>query len=105
MKKNKPVKKQFLSAFIKSFFWFSVGIGLGIFFLSSFAFIIFQRIYNNAAYPGVMVNGIDFSGKKESEIKDFFTKKNAKIGETKFIFTLDNDSVSISAKELDFGYD
>lgn len=105
MKKNKPLKKQFLFLLIKSFFWFLVGIGLGTFFLSSFAFLIFQRIYNNVAYPGVMVQGIDFSGKKESEIEDFFAKKNAKIEETKFIFTLDNDSVSISAKELDFGYD
>ncbi len=105
MKKNKPEKKKDLSALIKSLFWFSIGIGLGTFFLSSFAFIIFQRIYSNVAYPGIIVQGTDFSGKKQSEIKDFFNKKNEKIAETKFIFNLDDQSISVSAKELDFGYD
>ena len=90
---------------IKKLFWFSVGIILGLFFFVSFAYILFQRIYGNTIYPGVMVNGINFGGKKESEVKAFFAQKNVKIGETQFVFTGGGETTTVSAKELNFGYD
>ena len=88
----------------KVLFWFLVGAFLGLFLFISFAFIIFQSLHKNVIYPGVAVNGIDFGGKTEKQIKDFFAKKNEKIQDTKFEFTNDIGIATISAKEINFGY-
>lgn len=97
-------KKQAAITFFKSFSWFFVGIALGIFLFISFIYIIFHKVYSQKIYPGITVNGINFSGKTENDVKSFFAKKNEKIGDTKFIFTHDTETVVVPAKELDFGY-
>ncbi len=89
----------------KIFFWFLVGTFLGLFLFISFAFIIFQSLYRNVIYPGVSVNGVDFGGKTEKQIKDFFAKKNGNIQDTKFVFKSEVGVATVSAKEIDFGYD
>ncbi|OGH15038.1 MAG: hypothetical protein A2860_01375 [Candidatus Levybacteria bacterium RIFCSPHIGHO2_01_FULL_37_33] len=88
----------------KVLFWFLVGAFLGLFLFISFTFIIFQSLHKNIIYPGVAVNGIDFGGKTKESAKDFFSKKNEKIQDTKFEFTSDIGVATISAKELNFGY-
>ena len=100
IKKN---NKQFL-VFAKSVFWFFMGIFLGLFFCASFAFIVFQKQYANVIYPGVMVNGIDFGTKTQEEVRKFFAQKNEKIAETKLVFSYDSDIATISAGQIDFGY-
>lgn len=117
MKKKTPLKlqntgkKKIFHTLVKSLFWFFIGAFLSSFFLISFAFILFQRNYNNVIYPGITVNGVNFGGKTEKDVENFFAEKNAKIAETKFIFTISDSnlpdgSVAIhtSAKDLDFGY-
>ena len=88
----------------KVLFWFLVGAFLGLFLFISFAFIIFQSLHKNVIYPGVSVSGVDFGGKKEEEVKEFFAKKNEKIQNTKFVFTSDIGTSTISAREINFGY-
>jgi len=66
----------------KVLFWFFIGAFLGLFLFVSFTFIIFQALHKNVIYPGVSVSGIDFGGKKEEEVKEFFAKKNEKILDT-----------------------
>src|SRR3989344_8049852 len=88
----------------KVLFWFLTVAFLGLFLFVSFAFIIFQVLHKNVIYPGVSVNGVDFGGKTKESAKDFFSKKNEKIQDTKFVFTSEIGIATISAKELDFGY-
>lgn len=102
MKKNGY--KKILKSAIHSFFWFSIGAALGLFFLVSFAFILFQKQYSSVVYPGIMINGIDFGGKAKEEVKNFFAMKNAKIAQTKFSFISDYGVATISAEQLKFGY-
>lgn len=89
----------------KVLFWFATGAILGLFLFTSFAFIIFQALHKNVIYPGVSVNGVDFSGKKEEEVKEFFAKGNEKIQDTKFVFTSEAAVATATAKEINFGYD
>ena len=88
----------------KIFFWFSVGALLGLFLLTSSVLILFQRLNHERIYPGIMVNGVDFSGKKEEDIRNYFKNKNDKIADTKFVFTNATEIATVSAKEIDLGY-
>lgn len=90
---------------ITSIFWFSVGSFLGIFFLASFLFILFQKIYESVVYPGIMVHGVNFGGKRQEEVRAFFEGKNRNILGTSLVFSKDETSTTISAKELEIGYD
>ncbi len=88
----------------KGILWFGTGVSLGLFLIISFIFIFFQKKYDHFIYPGIMVNGINFGGKTELEVKKFFAKKNENIAETKFVFVEDEDIATISARKLNFGY-
>jgi len=88
----------------KSLFWFAVGAGLGLFLLVSFFFIVFQKIYADVVYPGVMINGVNFGGKTKEDVESFFSKKNSSINDIKFTFRVNDDLTTVSAKELDYGY-
>lgn len=98
-------KRKFYKLLGKSFFWFSVGAILGLCFFLSFLFLLFERMYDNVVYPGVLVDGINFGGKNERTVEDFFKKRNARIGGTSFTFMSGEDTATASAKELQFGYD
>lgn len=101
---NKLIKKRHILIAIKSIFWFIIGALIGLFFFISFVYIIFQNIYKGVIYPGVMVNGVNFEGKKEEDVRKFFIKKNFAFADTTFVFKTDDQKVSVSAKELDLGY-
>ncbi|MBI4096723.1 MAG: VanW family protein [Candidatus Levybacteria bacterium] len=89
----------------KSFFWFVTGAMLALFLLTSFTFIIFEKINTNVAYPGIMVENIDLGRKTEKEIYEIFTKRNENIADTQFTFQNGEDATTISATGLNFGYD
>ena len=89
----------------KVLFWFLVGAFLGLFLFINFAFIIFQSLHRDVIYPGVSVSGIDFGGKTEKQIKEFFAKKNEKIQDTRFVFTSEAGIATVSAKKINFLYD
>lgn len=91
-------------AVTKSLFWFSMGGLLGLFLFVSFIFIYFQKKYNTVVYPGVMVNGVSFDGKTKDDVHKFFENKNNNIANTKFVFTIGNRSKTITAQELELGY-
>lgn len=106
IKKNLLPNKKIISfsLIIKSFFWFFIGISLGLFLLISFILVLFQKHYDNIVYPGVMVNGTNFGGKTKEEVGNFFAQKNSNIAETIFSFVSEDRVATISAKELDYGY-
>lgn len=91
--------------FIKSVYWFGIGIILGLFFLLSFSYILFQRIYANSTFPGILINGVNFGGKSKLFIQNYFDKKNSQIGKTTFTFSIANQLATISAQQLQAGYD
>jgi vancomycin resistance protein YoaR len=86
-------------------FWFITGALLSLAFLTSFGLFVYERVYDNKVYPGVYLNNIDFGGKTKDEVKEFFTYKNSLIGDTSFVLTSDYGIATISAKEINFGFD
>src|SRR3989344_1308015 len=102
--KIKPKTLKKITKIGKITFWFSVGAFIGLFLFVSFTFVIFQTLHKDVIYPGIMVNGIDFGGKKEADVENYFLKKNEKIKDTKFTFISSEEVATISAKELNLGY-
>jgi len=99
------LKKKVFAQTTKAFFWFAVGATLAFFLLTSFTFIVFEKLNHNVVYPGITVNNIDLGRKTEREVYDVFLKKNEVIANTQFIFSSDTDAATVSAKDLNFGYD
>lgn len=102
--KGVNVKKKTLKKMLRGFFWFWAGVLLGFFFFISFVFIIFQKNYNDRIFPGIMVDGVDFGGKKQTDIQAYFSEKNAKIYKTELVFTYEEMLSTVSAKDLNLGY-
>lgn len=88
----------------KIFFWFVTGAILGLFFLVSFAFLLFEFSYRNTVYPGVFVDGVNFGGKTESQVAQYFARKNEKIADSTFTLTVTNFVATVSARQLQIGY-
>lgn len=99
------VKKRIFIETAKAFFWFTVGATLAFFLLTSFTFILFEKINSNVVYPGITVGNIELGRKGELEVRDLFAKKNESIGNTQFSFLHNSDVATISAHDLKFGYD
>ena len=104
LKKQFPHKKTVAHA-LKSMLWFSLGGVLGLFFFISFTYIIYQRAHTDKVYEGVIVNGISFGGKTHDEVKNYFLEKNQKIQSTAFTLKSQQTTASISAAQINFGYD
>lgn len=85
-------------------FWFSTGALLALFFIASFSFIIFKSVYKDVVYPGIIINGVNFGGKTESQVYNFFNNKNYQIKNVNFVFTSDKGIATASAGQIDFGY-
>ncbi|MCL4354262.1 hypothetical protein M1349_02195, partial [Patescibacteria group bacterium] len=99
------LKKKHLIHALKMMFWFSVGALLALFMIINFTFLIFKTIYSNKVYPGVIINGVNFGGKSETQVKDYFDKRNNSIQDTLFTLKSDYGLATISAKAINFGYD
>lgn len=103
MKKKKEKTNQIFIV-LKSIFWFSTGALLGLFLFCSFTYIIFQNIYKDKVFPGVQVEGIDFGGKSEEFVRNYYSSKNDRLSDIQFEFTSKDEVATISAQELEFGY-
>lgn len=90
---------------LKTIFWFTMGMALGLFLLVSFAFLIFQQVYKDKIYPGVYVAGVNFGGKSPDYLRTYFDNKNKNIQTTKFTLTGEDIIATVSAKDLHLGYD
>ncbi len=90
---------------LRVFFWFSIGALLSFFFIASFSLFAYQKLYDNKVYQGVYVNGINFGGETKQAVKDFFSSKNSLIRDAKITFGSDYGIATISANQIDFGFD
>jgi len=86
-------------------FWFLTGAVLSFFFISSFGLFAYQKLYEKKIYPGVYVGNINFGGKTKQDVKDFFAYKNSLVKDTSFVLTSSYGIATLSAKQIDFGYD
>lgn len=103
--KKLQTRRKFIIQTSKAFFWFTAGAVLAAFLLTSFTFILFEKINSNVVYPGITVGNIELGRKTEKEVRDLFAKKNESIGNAQFYFSKDPDVATISAHDLRFGYD
>ncbi|HEX7042171.1 MAG TPA: VanW family protein [Patescibacteria group bacterium] len=98
-------KYKHLFLYIKSFYWFGIGAILGLFFLISFTFIVFQQLYKTTVFPGVTIDGVNFGGKSELYILNYFNQKNKIIQNSNFTIVVGDNIATISAKDIQAGYD
>ncbi|MBI2032766.1 MAG: VanW family protein [Candidatus Levybacteria bacterium] len=105
LKLVKKIKKKYFIHAGRIVFWFSIGVFLASFLLAGFSYLLFQKTHENSIYPGISVYGVDFSGKKEVEVRNYFERKNELIQSTDFVFMHEDKIATVSAKEIDYGYD
>lgn len=101
----KKIKKKHIKHAARNIFWFSVGGFFAFFLISSTTYFAFKNYYEGKVYPGVKVSGVNFGGKSETQVSDYFINKNLEISDTTFIFSSENNTATVSAKEIEFGYD
>jgi len=91
--------------FLRIIYWFFLGAFLSFFFITSFGFFIYQKVYENKIYPGVYVDNISLGGKTKQEVENFFAQKNSVFENESFVFKYKDESSTISAKQISFGFD
>ncbi|HSA83716.1 MAG TPA: VanW family protein [Patescibacteria group bacterium] len=99
------IKKHVVLHTAKAILWFSLGALVGLFFFTSFLFIVYRQTHTNTVYDGVMIGGIDFGGKTQKQVQTFYAQKNTYIQNTAMTLTHDEMIATISAKEIGFGFD
>lgn len=99
-------KAKHIKYFIKVGFWFSAGVFLSLFFVSTSIFLVFQKLNGSKVYPGVIINGINYGGMKQKEVRDVFIAKNFISKNASVTFLEDKTPIAtISANDIDLGYD
>ena len=104
-KRKSQKRKRLVAQGLISFFWFITGAVFTAFLLTSFTFFIFKNINFNVVYPGITVASVDLGKKTKAEVEELFAKKNEAIASTEFTFLLDSMAATISARNLELGYD
>ncbi len=94
-----------LQKLTKNLFWFFIGGMVSLFLLIGVGYFSYQSLYHDKVYPSIFIEGKDFGGQKKEEVKKFFDEKNKKIGQSNFILQSEFGNATISAKEIEFGYD
>lgn len=101
----KKIEKKHIIHVGRIAFWFSTGAVIALFLISSFSYIAFQHYYKEKIYPGIKINGVNFGQKSRTEVTSYFVEKNTEASNASFVFTFENKSATLSAKDIDFGYD
>jgi len=94
--------KKHIKKAIKISWWFSLGGVLGFFLFTSFLYILYQQTHIGKVYEGVTIDGVDFGGKTEKDVRSYFAKKNTR--NVAITLTAPSFIATISAKQLNFGY-
>lgn len=104
---NEPsqTKRHTIKKYGKTFLWFSLGAILGFFFFVSFLYIGYKQTYADKVYIGVMVDGVDFSGKNQADVKKYFLQKNELLKQTTLTLKGEGIVATVSAKNIGLSYD
>lgn len=103
--KKLRTRRKFITHVSKAFFWFTAGAILALFLFTSFTFFLFEKINAGVVYPGITIYNIDVGRYTQKKVEELFLKKNEAIGNTLFTFSSGENLATISAKDLEFGYD
>jgi vancomycin resistance protein YoaR len=90
--------------FLKGAFWFTTGAFLALVLISSFGLFLYQKTYENKVYPGVYVGNFNVGEKSKQATENFFNNQNNLVRNSEFTLTSDYGIATISAGEIDFGY-
>ncbi len=101
----KKIEKHHIKHAGRISFWFFVGAFLTLFLISSFSYLAFQNYYKGKVYPGVTVNGVELENKSKESVRAYFDNKNKEVEDTTFLLKYDDLTASVSAEEIEFGYD
>jgi vancomycin resistance protein YoaR len=102
---NQPNQKNTILYISRSLLWFIIGAILAAFLFISFTFFIFKKINSNLVYPGITINNVQVGKYTQAQVEELFAKKNEIMGNTQITFSLDSMAATVSAKELEIGYD
>ncbi len=103
--KIKSKTKIQLLLILKMSFWFLTGAILTFAFVTFFGFFVYEKLFDGKVFLGISVNNVDFSGKTNSQVKQYFSDENYSIANVKFTLTSDYGIATVSAKEIGFGFD
>lgn len=96
--------KKPLSILVPSF-WFLTGFCIAALTLASIIIIYFQKTYEDKVIPGVFVGSTYVGGMSQEQVKKIFDEKNEKINQVFFTLSHENDIATVSAQDLNIGYD
>lgn len=85
--------------------WFLTGFSIAALTLISIFIIYFQYTYKSQVIPGIFVDNLYVGEKTQSEVQQIYNEKNATIGQSQISFTFEEQTVTISAQDLEIGYD
>lgn len=85
--------------------FFIIGLLLGGFFLTTSFYFIWGKTYDGQVFPGVAVGNTNLGSKTLDEVEGFFFQKNSQIESKNFAFVFEDKIATISAKEINWGYD
>jgi vancomycin resistance protein YoaR len=105
IKKVKKINKKKLKSVGKITFWFFIGAFITLFLVSGFSYIGFKTYFSEKVYPGISINNVDFSGQTEEQVKNYYLSKNMNISDASFVMIFEDKVATISASEVNFGYD
>lgn len=100
-----PTEHHAVKKYGKAFVWFSLGVILGFFFFVSFLYIGYKQTYEKKVYIGIMVDGVDFSGKSQADVRNYFAQKNELLRKTTLTLKGEEVTATVSAKDIGLSYD
>lgn len=103
IKKTLNKKKATKSA--KSIFWFLVGVGFASLCLATFFLIYFKIAFKDHIIPGVFIGTMNVGTMEPKKLKKIFDDKNKKIQDVHLTFSSPEGIATLSAKDLNIGYD
>lgn len=108
MKLKKSIKKTKLKKLfhtVKPAVWFFVGVTFASFCIATFFLLYFRFGFKDRVIPGVFIGNEYIGEKTPEEVRVLFEKKNKKIAEAKITLFTDTETATVSAQDLNIGYD
>lgn len=100
---KKTLKHKGVYIFVSSF-WFLFGFIFAGLFLFCLVVLYFKQTYKERIYPGIYIENVYVGEKTKDEVIGLFEEKNSVIQSHYFEFALDDNLASISAQDLNIGY-
>ena len=71
----------------------------------SLAWLAFEKYYSGKIYPNVSISGVNFGGKTQQDVREYWEKQNIPFADAVFEFRFEQQIATISGETLNLGYD